>query len=77
MTTEPSLSDSISTRAGLTVIGTFLILLGLTAWGIDWPMRFVGKAGHVIDGVFIVGGGLLLWRRRRAKQPDGGGGPAA
>jgi len=51
--------------------------VGLTAWGIDWPMRIVGKAGHVIDGVFIVVGGLLLWRRRRPKLPDDGDGPAA
>ena len=65
-----ALSETVSTRKGLAIIGVTLILIGLVAWGIEWPMRVIGWLGHLLDALVIAAGGIILWRRWRAKAAD-------
>jgi hypothetical protein len=61
------MTQTISTAKGLAIIGFCLVLGGLAAWGIEWPMRVLGIAGSIVEGVLIIVGLGILLAARRAK----------
>ena len=72
------MTDTVSTGRGLAIIGACLLLAGLAAWGIEWPMQFFGVAGKLIDGALIVAGlGLLVAGRRKVPRDSATRPPAA